>query len=71
MPFNIGPMEMIIFLVIALLVLGPKRLPEVGRSLGNGLREFKASLSDANPLRDEEDEDRERERERVSTLRAD
>jgi sec-independent protein translocase protein TatA len=71
MPFNIGPMEMIIFLVIALLVLGPKRLPEVGRSLGNGLREFKASLSDANPLRDEDDEDRERERERVSTLRAD
>jgi sec-independent protein translocase protein TatA len=64
-------MEMIIFLVIALLVLGPKRLPEVGRSLGNGLREFKASLSDANPLRDEDDEDRERERERVSTLRAD
>jgi len=71
MPFNIGPMEMIIFLVIALLVLGPKRLPEVGRSLGNGLREFKASLSDANPLQDEDDEDRERERERVSTLRAD
>jgi sec-independent protein translocase protein TatA len=71
MPFNIGPMEMIIFFVIALLVLGPKRLPEVGRSLGNGLREFKASLSDANPLRDEDDEDRERERERVSTLRAD
>ena len=71
MPFNIGPMEMIIFLVIALLVLGPKRLPEVGRSLGNGLREFKASLSDANPLRDDDEEDRERERERVSTLRAD
>ena len=71
MPFNIGPMEMIIFLVIALLVLGPKRLPEVGRSLGNGLREFQASLSDANPLRDEDDEARARERARVSTLRAD
>jgi sec-independent protein translocase protein TatA len=70
MPFNIGPMEMIIFLVIALLVLGPKRLPEVGRSLGNGLREFKASLSDANPLR-EDAEDEDRARERVSTLRAD
>ena len=41
---NIGPMELAIVLVVALLVLGPKRLPEVGRSLGNGLREFKDSL---------------------------
>jgi sec-independent protein translocase protein TatA len=44
---NVGPMELIIVLVVALIVLGPKRLPEVGRSLGNGLREFKDSL--ANP----------------------
>ena len=66
-----GPLELLVILVVALLVLGPKRLPEVGRSLGHGLREFKASLSDANPLHDEDDEDRERERERVSTLRAD
>jgi sec-independent protein translocase protein TatA len=42
---NVGPMELIIVLVVALIVLGPKRLPEVGRSLGNGLREFKDSLS--------------------------
>ena len=42
---NVGPMELVIVLVVALLVLGPKRLPEVGRSLGNGLREFKDSLS--------------------------
>jgi sec-independent protein translocase protein TatA len=41
---NVGPMELAIVLVVALLVLGPKRLPEVGRSLGNGLREFKDSL---------------------------
>jgi sec-independent protein translocase protein TatA len=42
---NIGPMELIIVLVIALVVLGPKRLPAAGRSLGQGLREFKDSVS--------------------------
>ena len=42
---NIGPMELIIVLVIALVVLGPKRLPSAGRSLGQGMREFKDSLS--------------------------
>lgn len=41
----IGPMELIIVLVIALVVLGPKRLPEAGKSLGKGMREFKNSLS--------------------------
>jgi sec-independent protein translocase protein TatA len=45
MPFNIGPMELVIVLVIALIVLGPKKLPEVGRSLGKGMREFKESVS--------------------------
>jgi sec-independent protein translocase protein TatA len=44
--FNgIGPMELVIVLVIALIVLGPKRLPEVGRSLGRGMREFKESVT--------------------------
>ena len=41
---NIGPMELIVVLVIALLVLGPKRLPAAGRSLGQGIREFKDSI---------------------------
>ena len=45
MPGSIGPGELIIVLVIALIVLGPKRLPEVGRSVGKGMREFKDSLS--------------------------
>ena len=45
MPFNVGPMELIVVLVIALVVLGPKKLPEVGKSLGKGMREFKESLS--------------------------
>jgi sec-independent protein translocase protein TatA len=55
MPMNIGPMELIIVLVIALLVLGPKRLPEAGRSVGKGLREFKESLS--GDRRDDDDDD--------------
>ena len=42
---NVGPLELVVVLVIALIVLGPKRLPEVGRSLGRGIREFKESLS--------------------------
>jgi sec-independent protein translocase protein TatA len=42
---NIGAPELIVILVIALLVLGPKKLPEVGRSVGRGMREFKESLS--------------------------
>ena len=42
---NIGPMELLVVGLIALIVLGPKRLPEVGRSLGRGMREFKDSLS--------------------------
>ncbi len=42
---NVGPMELIIILAIALIVLGPKKLPEVGRSVGRGMREFKDSLS--------------------------
>jgi sec-independent protein translocase protein TatA len=42
---NIGPAELIIVLVIALLVLGPTRLPAAGRSLGRGLSEFKNGIS--------------------------
>jgi sec-independent protein translocase protein TatA len=41
----IGVPEMLIILVIALIVLGPKKLPEAGKSLGHGMREFKESLS--------------------------
>jgi sec-independent protein translocase protein TatA len=42
---NIGPTELIIVLVIALVILGPKRLPAAGRSLGQGMREFKDSIT--------------------------
>jgi sec-independent protein translocase protein TatA len=44
-PFGIGATEIVILLIVALLVFGPKRLPEMGRSLGRGLREFKDSIS--------------------------
>jgi sec-independent protein translocase protein TatA len=42
---NVGPMEIILVLVVALVILGPKKLPDAGRSLGRGMREFKDSLS--------------------------
>jgi sec-independent protein translocase protein TatA len=42
---SIGPMELVIVLIIALVVLGPKKLPEVGRSVGKGMREFKEALT--------------------------
>lgn len=57
MPGNIGLPEIAIVLVIALLVFGPKRLPELGRSLGNGIREFKGSISGDHGHDHDEDED--------------
>jgi len=55
MPFGIGPLELIIVLVIALVIFGPKRLPDLGRSLGSGMREFKDSIT-ARSEKDEDDE---------------
>ena len=50
--FNIGPLELLMVLIIALIVLGPQRLPEVARSVGRGLREFRGALD----REDDEDE---------------
>jgi sec-independent protein translocase protein TatA len=42
---NVGPLELILVLVVALLVLGPRKLPSAGRALGQGLREFKEGIT--------------------------
>jgi sec-independent protein translocase protein TatA len=53
---SIGPMELIVVLAIALIVLGPKRLPDAGKSLGRGIREFKGAISSNDRDDDERDE---------------
>lgn len=54
MPF--GPMELIIILVIILVIFGPKRLPQLGRQLGGGMREFKDSITKKSDDDDDEQE---------------
>jgi sec-independent protein translocase protein TatA len=65
---NIGAPELIIVLVIALLIFGPKRLPGLGRQLGTGMREFKESIT-GNDKRssddDDDDDDRSENRQQV------
>ena len=60
--FNIGPTEIIVILLLALIVFGPKRLPEIGRTVGKGLREFRQATQDvkdelSRTMSDEDDED--------------
>ena len=52
---EVGITGLIVILIVALLVFGPKRLPEIGRSLGKGMREFKDSLSGVDPREDDEE----------------
>jgi sec-independent protein translocase protein TatA len=51
---NVGPWEIVLLLLLALLLFGAKRLPEIGKSMGRGMREFKESVSGRD--RDEDDE---------------
>lgn len=53
---NIGPLEIIVVLIIALVVFGPKRLPELGSSLGRGIREFKETVTGEKPDKDDDDD---------------
>jgi len=46
MPFNLGMTELVVILMVLLLVFGAKRLPEIGSSMGKGIREFKKSISE-------------------------
>jgi sec-independent protein translocase protein TatA len=55
-----GPLELLVILGIALIVLGPKKLPEAARSVGRGMREFKETLQGGNDYDDDLDEDRPR-----------
>jgi len=48
MPFNIGPFELLLVLILALLILGPGKLPEVGNALGRTIREFRKASTDVN-----------------------
>jgi sec-independent protein translocase protein TatA len=54
MPFGIGIWELLILLLVLLLVFGPKRLPEMGKQLGKGMREFKESVT--GDAKDDEDQ---------------
>lgn len=60
--FNVGPAEILVILLIALIVFGPKRLPEIGKTVGKGLREFRQATQDVKDelslsLSDDDDED--------------
>jgi sec-independent protein translocase protein TatA len=56
---NVGPLEIAVVLIIVLIIFGPKRLPELGQSMGRGIREFKNSLSgDSKDDKDSPDEKR-------------
>jgi sec-independent protein translocase protein TatA len=55
--FQVGPLELLVVGIIALLVLGPSRLPDAARAMGKGMREFRSALSD------DDDDDRPRDRE--------
>ena len=50
MPFNIGPFELLIVLILALLILGPGKLPEVGSAIGRTIREFRKASTDVQEL---------------------
>ena len=61
--FGLGPQEVILILVIALIIFGPKRLPEIGRSIGNGLREIKKASRDVMSTLEEPEIDQDRKKE--------
>jgi len=56
---NVGPLEIAVVLIIVLIIFGPKRLPELGQSMGRGIREFKNSISGEKDDDDPEEKRRE------------
>lgn len=53
-----GPMELIVILVVALIILGPQKLPEAARSVGRGMREFKQSIQGGDDDYDDDEDHR-------------
>lgn len=58
MPFNLGPLELLIILVIIIVVFGVGRLPEVGGAIGKGLREFRRAVSGSEEIEEKKEERR-------------
>jgi sec-independent protein translocase protein TatA len=56
---NVGPLEIAIVLIIALVIFGPKRIPELGRSLGSGLTQFKEGLANSDAPEEADNEPKE------------
>jgi sec-independent protein translocase protein TatA len=54
MMFNLGPLEIGAIIVLALLVFGPRRLPEMGKAIGSAITEFRSSMSGASAKKDDE-----------------
>ena len=54
---NLGPLELLMILVIVLVIFGAKRVPEIGASIGKGIREFKRNISDVDRQIQEPDRD--------------
>lgn len=67
---NIGPLEIAVVLIIVLIIFGPKRLPELGQSMGRGIREFKASLTGDKDKDDPEEKRHELEASKVEANKA-
>jgi sec-independent protein translocase protein TatA len=64
---NIGATELIIILVIVLVLFGARKVPEIGASIGKGIREFKRNISDVDKqVRSDDTRERDRERDRLS-----
>ncbi len=57
MPFGFHPLDLIVILVIALLIFGPKRLPEMGSGLGKAIKEFRKGMNELTSPKDEHDEE--------------
>jgi sec-independent protein translocase protein TatA len=64
---NVGPLEIVVIMIIALIVLGPKKLPELARSAGKGMREFKNAVSMDSGEDERDAKERAKDREQVGS----